>query len=172
VNQRTTPILWCITAAALFGASTPASKALLAGIGPLALAGLLYLGAAIAVLPFSFRGGSPKLRRKRRNILMLLGAVVFGGGLGPVVMNTNTSMTRFSTPTATGMTTSTTVTSIPAFSRGSDILTNMSTQRRSMSTRTSRTFTIDTVTDGGPLRPVRDRADGNPGSAAARRDHD
>jgi drug/metabolite transporter (DMT)-like permease len=79
-------IFWCLAAAALFGASTPASKALLPGLGPLALAGLLYLGAAVAVLPFSFRGGSPRLRRKPRNFLMLLGAVVFGGGIGPVLL--------------------------------------------------------------------------------------
>ena len=70
------PIFWCLAAAALFGASTPASKHLLGGLGPIALAGLLYLGAAIAVLPFTLRCGSRALRRKRRNVLMLLGAVV------------------------------------------------------------------------------------------------
>ena len=85
-RRRAIPVFWCLAAAALFGASTPASKALLAGLGPLALAGLLYLGAAIAVLPFSFRGGSPRLRKRKRNRLMLLGAVVFGGGLGPVLL--------------------------------------------------------------------------------------
>ena len=85
-THRATPVIWCLAAAALFGASTPAAKALLDGLGPLALAGLLYVGAALAVLPFSFRGGSPRLRRKRKNILMLLGAVVFGGGLGPVLL--------------------------------------------------------------------------------------
>lgn len=84
--HRTGPVLWCVAAAALFGASTPASKALLGGVGPLALAGLLYLGAAAAVLPFSFRGGSAALRRRARSRWMLLGAVVFGGGLGPVLL--------------------------------------------------------------------------------------
>ncbi len=79
------PVMWCFLAAALFGASVPASKLLLAGMGPLALAGLLYLGAALAALPFSFRGGSKELARKTPNILMLLGAILFGGGLGPVL---------------------------------------------------------------------------------------
>ena len=60
-GHRTVPVLWCLSAAALFGASTPASKWLLGGMGPLTLAGLLYLGAALAVLPFSFRGGSREL---------------------------------------------------------------------------------------------------------------
>jgi len=40
-----------LASAFLFGAATPASKALLAGIQPQALAGLLYLGAALGVLP-------------------------------------------------------------------------------------------------------------------------
>ena len=43
-------------------------------------------GAALGVLPFSFRGGSRALRRKPRNVLMLLGAVLFGGGLGSVLL--------------------------------------------------------------------------------------
>jgi drug/metabolite transporter (DMT)-like permease len=83
---RAVPVLWCLAAAALFGASTPASKLLLRDIGPLALAGLLYLGAAIAVLPFSFRGGSRRLATQPRNMLMLGGAVLFGGAIGPVLL--------------------------------------------------------------------------------------
>ena len=74
------PALWCLLAAALFGASTPVSKALLGGMGPLTLAGLLYLGAALATAPFA-RG--PWDRRELRR---LLGAVVFGGVLGPVLV--------------------------------------------------------------------------------------
>ena len=47
-NRPGTPVMWCLAAAALFGASTPASKWLLdAQVGPLTLAGLLYLGAAV-----------------------------------------------------------------------------------------------------------------------------
>jgi drug/metabolite transporter (DMT)-like permease len=91
-DHRTLPVFWCLAAAALFGASTPASKHLLGGVGPLTLAGLLYLGAALAVLPFSFRGGSPTLRRKRKNVLMLAGAIVFGGGVGPVLLLIGLSM--------------------------------------------------------------------------------
>jgi drug/metabolite transporter (DMT)-like permease len=79
-----TPVLWCLAAAALFGASTPASKALLGPTGPLGLAGLLYLGAALAVAPAAFRGGwrrSDAANRRR-----LAGAVLFGGVVGPVLM--------------------------------------------------------------------------------------
>ena len=57
------PILWCLIAAALFGVSTPTSKLLLGEVGPLTLAGLLYLGAALSTAPFSLRGGSKERRR-------------------------------------------------------------------------------------------------------------
>lgn len=81
------PVLWCLAAAALFGASTPASKLLLDGqVGPLTLAGLLYLGAGLATLPFAMRGGSRARRREPANLKRLAGAVLFGGVLGPVAL--------------------------------------------------------------------------------------
>jgi drug/metabolite transporter (DMT)-like permease len=80
------PIFWCLAAAALFGASTPASKALLGGIGPITLAGLLYLGAALGVLPFARRGGDASLIVRPRNLARLGGAVVFGGVLAPALL--------------------------------------------------------------------------------------
>lgn len=81
------PVAWCLLAAALFGVSTPASKLLLTGqVGPVTLAGLLYLGAAVATLPFAFKGGSPARRRDATNLRRLTGAVVFGGILGPVAL--------------------------------------------------------------------------------------
>ena len=85
-SDKTAPILWCLASAALFGASTPASKAVLDGIGPITLAGLLYIGSAIAVLPFAFRGGSRNIALRPKNILRMCGAVVFGGALGPIFL--------------------------------------------------------------------------------------
>jgi len=59
------PALSCLLAAVLFGASTPVSKALLASVGPFTLAGLLYLGGALGVLPFAFRGvGNRNIERQ------------------------------------------------------------------------------------------------------------
>ena len=81
------PVLWCLAAAALFGASTPASKVLLDGaMGPLTLAGLLYLGAGLAMLPLARRGGSWERRSDPGNVRRLAGAVLFGGILGPVLL--------------------------------------------------------------------------------------
>src|SRR5437867_7149853 len=91
VNSRTRillsrPVLATIAAALLFGASTPLAKALLSSLGPLTLAGLLYLGGAVGALPFAFRGGSPDLRRDPRQRRLLGFAVIFGGGIAPVLL--------------------------------------------------------------------------------------
>jgi drug/metabolite transporter (DMT)-like permease len=85
------PILAALAAALLFGVSTPIAKALLGHTDPLALAGLLYLGGALGALPACFRGGSLRLARRRREQAMLLGATLFGGVLGPVLLLTGLS---------------------------------------------------------------------------------
>ncbi|MBL6999401.1 MAG: DMT family transporter [Gammaproteobacteria bacterium] len=83
-----TPFMMAMLSALLFGAATPASKLLLQGIGPFQLAGLLYLGAAFAVVPAALRQGGFALpaRSDRRNRLRLSGAVVFGGIIAPVAL--------------------------------------------------------------------------------------
>ncbi len=86
-GSKVAPVGWCLLSAALFGASTPASKALLEGsVGPVTLAGLLYLGAALATAPFARRGGVPARRRDPVNLRRLAGAVLFGGVIGPVAL--------------------------------------------------------------------------------------
>ena len=75
-----------LLAALLFGASTPASKWLLATVTPLQLAGLLYLGAALGTaLPFLRQRGTLRAMG-RRNALRLLGAIALGGIVGPVLL--------------------------------------------------------------------------------------
>jgi drug/metabolite transporter (DMT)-like permease len=78
------PIAWCLASAALFGGSTPAAKALLGAVDPLVLAGLLYVGAALGVLPFAARR-APR-RADAANVRRLAGAVLFGGVLGPALL--------------------------------------------------------------------------------------
>lgn len=80
------PLLWCLAAAALFGASTPAAKLLLADLQPLTLAGLLYLGGALGVSPWAFRTRVRPREVGRRNAGLLLGSVLAGGVLGPVAL--------------------------------------------------------------------------------------
>ncbi len=76
--------VWCALAAVLFGAATPATKLLVDNVGAVALAGLLYLGAAAAVAPFALREQRSKGSSRQRSRLML--AVGFGGGLAPVLL--------------------------------------------------------------------------------------
>lgn len=67
----------------LFGLATPASKVLVGDIGPFLLAGLLYLGAAAAMLPTLHR---TPLRPRGKDRYRLVGAVVFGGIIGPILL--------------------------------------------------------------------------------------
>jgi drug/metabolite transporter (DMT)-like permease len=77
-----------VLSAALFGAATPASKALLGELSAFQLAGLLYLGAALGVAPFAWRRGRFRLpgHQDRRNRRRLVGAVLAGGIAGPVLL--------------------------------------------------------------------------------------
>ena len=82
------PLALAVLSAALFGAATPASKALLADLSPFQLAGLLYLGAALGVAPVAWRRGGLRLPGSgdRRNRMRLAGAVLAGGVAGPVLL--------------------------------------------------------------------------------------
>ena len=87
MNSRTA-ILAAFGAALLFGASTPFAKALSGVVSPTLLAGLLYLGSGIglwtvrAVRDQGF--ASPNLQRT--DWPWLLGAILFGGVLGPTLL--------------------------------------------------------------------------------------
>jgi drug/metabolite transporter (DMT)-like permease len=85
LNTRA-PIIWCLLAALLFGASTPLAKVLLEDLGPLFLAALLYLGAAFAVFPATLTGGSLQVALSKRNLGLLAGAILVGGVAGPVLL--------------------------------------------------------------------------------------
>jgi len=75
-----------LVSAVLFGAAAPASKPLLNVFGPLQLAGLLYLGAALGVVP-SLVARRPELKNLSRSAwLRLSGALLFGGIIAPVLL--------------------------------------------------------------------------------------
>jgi drug/metabolite transporter (DMT)-like permease len=78
-------VLRCLLAAVLFGAAAPAASVLAGQMPALVLAGLLYLGAALAVLP-SVARHRPDHRSFREGWRPLAVAVVFGGALGPVFL--------------------------------------------------------------------------------------
>ena len=75
----------CALAALLFGASTPAASVVAQDMRPLALAGLLYLGAALAVSPWWIvrRPTAGALARDWRPLAV---AIVAGGAVGPALL--------------------------------------------------------------------------------------
>lgn len=75
----------CAAAAVLFGASTPAASVVAQDMRPLALAGLLYLGAALAVSPWwiARRPAAGALARDWRPLAL---AIVAGGAVGPALL--------------------------------------------------------------------------------------
>jgi drug/metabolite transporter (DMT)-like permease len=75
---------WCAGAAVLFGAATPTIKLLVDDAGAVVLAGLLYLGAALAVAPIAHRDPRPRANTAQRTRLAV--AVVVGGGVAPVLL--------------------------------------------------------------------------------------
>ncbi len=75
----------CAIAALLFGASTPAASIIAEDMTPLVLAGLLYLGAALAVSPWWVRR-RPTAGALRRNGALLAIAIVAGGAIGPALL--------------------------------------------------------------------------------------
>jgi drug/metabolite transporter (DMT)-like permease len=78
-------VLRCLAAAVLFGASAPAASVLAGEVPTLVLAGLLYIGAALAVLTTVARH-RPSSRALRAGGRSLVVAVVFGGAIGPALL--------------------------------------------------------------------------------------
>lgn len=81
-------ILQAVLAAALFGASIPVAKLLLADISPLVLAGFLYIGSGLGVALIRLlrdrKWINPELSPSEWG--WLLGATLFGGVLAPVAL--------------------------------------------------------------------------------------
>lgn len=76
-----------LAAAATFGASAPIAKALLPNTGPVVLAGLLYLGAGLALtIARRARPIGSEARLDRADVPLLLVVIVTGGVLGPILM--------------------------------------------------------------------------------------
>jgi drug/metabolite transporter (DMT)-like permease len=80
-----TAVMRCVVAAVLFGASAPAASGLASELSPFTLAGLLYLGAGLVVVPASMRQ-RPSAAELRAAARPLVVAVVAGGIIGPVLL--------------------------------------------------------------------------------------
>jgi drug/metabolite transporter (DMT)-like permease len=78
-------VVRCLLAATLFGTSAPAVSTLAGDVNAFALAGLLYVGAGLAVLPSTLLN-PPRRRPLRRATPRLAGAVLAGGVIAPVLL--------------------------------------------------------------------------------------
>ncbi|MDD5502190.1 MAG: DMT family transporter [Candidatus Thermoplasmatota archaeon] len=102
-GRRSYPIFQALLAAALFGASAPASKTLLGDIEPLPLAGFLYLGSGIGLLIFWLFGrlaGNAKSAEAglaKKDAPWLAGAIIAGGVAAPVLLMTGLKTTPAAT---------------------------------------------------------------------------
>ncbi len=87
MRPRQPGVLEALAAACLFGAATPLASRLTGSTSPQVLAGLLYLGSGLALWTsmrwWPARREAPLTRRE---LPALSGAIVFGGGLGPVLL--------------------------------------------------------------------------------------
>jgi drug/metabolite transporter (DMT)-like permease len=73
-------------AALLFGGGTPLAKWLLVSMDPWLLAGLLYFGSGTGLLAYRLARRVPRARLPRHEWPWLVGAVVTGGVIGPVLL--------------------------------------------------------------------------------------
>ena len=78
--------LLALAAAVLFGASTPAAKAIIGNVYPVMLAGLLYLGSGVGLSAFRLVTPHTRDGLKRRDLGWLTAAVMFGGVVGPALL--------------------------------------------------------------------------------------
>jgi len=75
-----------LAAAVLFGAGTPLAKELLGAASPWMLAGLLYVGSGVGLGVYRLVTRRARVTLTRHEILPLVGAIGFGGLLGPVLL--------------------------------------------------------------------------------------
>jgi drug/metabolite transporter (DMT)-like permease len=80
------PVVLCALAALLFGASTPAAKLALGSLGPLTLAGILYLGAALAIAAPAWQGRSLLTKPPASKLVRIAAAVLLGGAVAPALV--------------------------------------------------------------------------------------
>ncbi|MDD1769686.1 MAG: EamA family transporter [Methanomassiliicoccales archaeon] len=97
MNKR--PLLYVAASAALFGVSPPIAKVLVGEIPPVALAGLLYIGAFLGLFLFTIAGRAllhrenPEARLASRDVPWLAGAILTGGVLAPIALMMGLALT-------------------------------------------------------------------------------
>ena len=97
-QNRLSPVVVALSAAFLFGASTPAAKVLSGQIEPQLLAGLLYLGSGAGLtVVYLLSALKPDAARETKlqlkDLPWLFGTVLFGGAIAPFLLMTGLTTT-------------------------------------------------------------------------------
>jgi len=91
-SSKSIPYFQAILAAILFGTSAPFAKLLLGEIDPLPLAGFLYLGSGLGsgivllIQRFQHNSSPSEAKIVRADIPWLLGAIIAGGVIAPIIL--------------------------------------------------------------------------------------
>lgn len=101
-ESKWTGVIYAAFAAALFGASTPFAKLLLGETAPVMLAALLYLGSGLGLslwllVKRKFGGKSTEASLKKADVPWLLGAILAGGIIAPIMLLFGLNLTAAST---------------------------------------------------------------------------
>jgi drug/metabolite transporter (DMT)-like permease len=75
-----------LASAVLFGLSAPLAKLLLGDVSPWLLAGLLYCGSGLGLVTYRLIARKEPVRLQRSHVAPLIGAVVAGGVIAPVLL--------------------------------------------------------------------------------------
>jgi drug/metabolite transporter (DMT)-like permease len=75
-----------LASAVLFGVSAPLAKLLLGDVSPWLLAGLLYCGSGLGLVAYRLVARKGRVRLQRSHVAPLVGAVVAGGVVAPVLL--------------------------------------------------------------------------------------
>lgn len=93
IPKNRLPVLYALLAAILFGSSAPAAKILLTEIAPVTLGALFYLGSGFGLLVYLWlerlSGGdrhSLEASVTRSDLLSIVGIILFGGILAPMIL--------------------------------------------------------------------------------------
>lgn len=102
-NSKLYPIIQVFIAAILFGASAPLAKILLGEIEPIPLASFLYLGSGLGLLVLQSifliknKEAVKEASLKKADIPWLIGAIIAGGIIAPILLMINLKHTPAST---------------------------------------------------------------------------
>ena len=83
---RNSGVRAALASAVLFGVSAPLAKLLLGDVSPWLLAGLLYCGSGLGLWTYRLVTRKERVRLQRSDVAPLVGAVVAGGVVAPVLL--------------------------------------------------------------------------------------